>query len=131
MYRAVPDGQFLVGNDEVPVDAHRPPEPLTLRARTERVVEGEEPGIGLLIPDIAGRAFEVLVEAELFSGIEQFDDRISFPGPERCLHRVCQPGVTCLTATGRQGCPACLTATCLAVAGRQVGRHGRLSIEYQ
>src|SRR6202008_2631370 len=62
--RTLAQSLHLVGNDEVKVEVDRIAESLAARARPIRIVEGKQPGLRLLIAQIAVLALEPLREAQ-------------------------------------------------------------------
>jgi len=91
--RPLADGEKLIRYDEIEIYTYRSSEPLALRTRAEGIIKREQARIGLFIPDAAVRTFEMLVEPQLFPGLQQFQYRVSIPRLERRFDGICQPGI--------------------------------------
>ena len=82
------DGEAGIGNDQVGVDLHRPPEALAGLASADRVVEGEERGGRVGAGQVAAGAVQRFAEAErLFASVDvQLDPALAVT--ERRLERI-------------------------------------------
>src|SRR5205085_9898248 len=86
------EAQFLVGNDEIEIEADSVAEPLAGRARAERIVEAEQTRLRRSITNVtilAGEGFGISQLRVRFVG--QFDDRLAVAFLIANFERINQP----------------------------------------
>ena len=93
------DALVRIRNDQVHIDSDRPSKPLTLRTRTDRIVEGEHSRIRIVVAQSVVRALVVAGETKHLCALEQIHKCIPVSLDEGCFKRIGQSFLALLVAS--------------------------------